>query len=744
MRVVEVEQYFVTKDTGDFRQFQTVVCREFTLPRDDPASQPKGWIQGNMRIGPVLEVTTSFQHFKYGIEIRIWSTNQDNSQSWVRISYGTVKYVIDSIQDNTEIPADLQEEQVPQTSTSVVAARSKAKAKPQPRALVGTTATIPIHERRWIDIEPSKQNLASYDLSKKVINLLRHNQTLQREEDGAIEFYKIKFHLRNHHSQIHNWSDDRWKACLAAAGSKRRYQYCSDNSGTILNLRALQGHSGSNLIDPTLQDNVVIGTGIFPYIYHVGCTFNLHSIINNGLVLGGQNLSRRQTVFFLPVDPRDETHKDPEHIDFSVPRPAQYVHSAWKRHQGAGFWVDIDLAIKEGLTFYQTRSNAIILQGTLPAHCISKVERLKTGEMLYERRYLSPRPPPKISLKHDHNWTKGNDQSGSTVEHQPVGKLVQQSFVEAPRAVSSKPTQSKPNPICDRTGKPVEMERVFVEKGKTSHSQEIVGKRLQGELGSSDRTGKPVKDEDNRVMNVHDRTGKPVEASSHKVQEVGSLEHRDTTSSNANKFNLAVDEENIDFNISGVPNAMVKRSHGVNVHNLIQKIENHPQRQALQSDLQQHRAFNLFSKESNDAITAAGNTELCEIVDVEPKSQCRTCLTYWDVGIVYCTCGHFLRDDTTENKKYISSVLDLFAIPNFYIRKGRPHGHRYGKKEGCKEFHTAKQLQKRCRKKQDENIHDRFIRDTSFRKTMIELGRSEEVILEMDRLASEDHSHIAT
>ena len=484
MRVVEVGQYFVTKDTGDFRQFRSVACREYTLPRDDRASQPKGWIQGNMRIGPVLEVTTSFQHFKYGIDIRIESVNKDNSHSWVRISYGTVKYVIDSIEDNTEIPADPQKEQISQTSTSVVAARSKAKSKPQPRELIGTTATIPIHERRWIDIEPSKQNLASYDISKKVINLLRHNQSLQREEeDGAIQFYRIKFYLRGHHSQIHNWSDDRWKACLAAGGgSKRRYQYCSDNSGTILYLRALQDHSGSNLIDPTLQDNVSIGTGIFPYIYHVGCTFNLHSIINNGLVPGGQNLSKRQTVFFLPIDPRDESHRDPERIDFSVPRLARYMHSAWKRHQDAVFWVDIDLAITEGLTFYQTRSNAIILQGTLPAHYISKVERLKSGEMLYERRYLSPRPPPKISLKHDHNWTKGDDQSGSTVEHQPVGKLVQQSFGEAPRAESSKPTQSKPNPIVDRTGKPVEREN-------TSCSREIVGKCLQEELDSSDRKG---------------------------------------------------------------------------------------------------------------------------------------------------------------------------------------------------------------------------------------------------------------
>ena len=248
MRVVEVGQYFVTKNTGSLKEFRSVACREYTLPRDDESSQPIGWIQGITRIGLVLEVTTSFQYGKYGIEVRIGSVNQDDSLSWVRISYGTVKYVVDSIQDNTEIPADPQEDQVPQTSIKVIAARSKAKAKPQPRVLVGTTATIPIHERRWIDIQASTQNLASYDLSKKAINLLRHNQTLQREEDGAIEFYKIKFYLRNHHSQIQNWSDDRWKACLAAGGgSKRRYQYCCDNSGTILYLRALQGHSGNTL-----------------------------------------------------------------------------------------------------------------------------------------------------------------------------------------------------------------------------------------------------------------------------------------------------------------------------------------------------------------------------------------------------------------------------------------------------------------------------------------------------------------
>ena len=92
-------------------------------------------------------------------------------------------------------------------------------------------------------------------------------------------------------------------------------------------------------------------------------------------------MSKRQTVFFLPVDPMSKCHKDPYVIDLNVARHAQYLQSAWKRHQDAVYWVDIDLAIRKGLQFYQTRSNAIILQETLPAYCIPKVARMKTGEV---------------------------------------------------------------------------------------------------------------------------------------------------------------------------------------------------------------------------------------------------------------------------------------------------------------------------------------------------------------------------
>ena len=144
-------------------------------------------------------------------------------------------------------------------------------------------------------------------------------------------------------------------------------------------------------------------------------------------------------MFFLPVDPRKEDHKDPEYIDYSAPRLARYLQNAWKRHQDTVFWVDIDLGIREGLMFYQTRSNAIILQGTLPAHCIVRAERLRNGEKLYEKQNLSPRPSPKISLKL--NWSKGTDQGFYSLNIDQLVNLVQQSLGETLQSGSSKPTQ---------------------------------------------------------------------------------------------------------------------------------------------------------------------------------------------------------------------------------------------------------------------------------------------------------------
>ena len=222
-------------------------------------------------------------------------------------------------------------------------------------------------------------------------------------------------------------------------------------------------------------------------------------------------------------------------------------------------------------------------------------------------------------------------------------------------------------------------------------------------------------------------------------------EHREIASFNTNnEFNRVINEEDIDFNIPGVPHSTVKQLHGASVRGSIQKIENHPNLHDLQRGLQQSQSFNPFSQESQEMIHEVGNVELCELLDMEPKAQCKVCLSYWDVGIVYCTCGHFLRNGTEENKTFVQYTMDLLSIPNYYIQKGRPHGHRCGKNPGDHEYFIANSLKKKCKKRDFLGIHDWFIRGERFRKNMIELGRSEEICREMDKLANEDYTHHIT
>ena len=236
---------------------------------------------------------------------------------------------------------------------------------------------------------------------------------------------------------------------------------------------------------------------------------------------------------------------------------------------------------------------------------------------------------------------------------------------------------------------------MFVVKGETSRSQEIKVKSFHEELCSSDRSGQPddthnvigiqtCLSEENknvRVEQTHDRSGQP---DKHNIAVPDAPEvHQEIKMLNIdNELIRERIEEDMDFKIPGLPHSTVKQLQSANVRELIQKIENHPNRHALQRDVQQSQSFNPFSQESQQMIHEVGNIELCELLDTEPKTQCKVCLSYWDIDIVYCTYGHFLRKGTEENKKFIQYTMDLLSISDYYIEKGRPHGHRYGKKPG--------------------------------------------------------------
>ena len=633
-----------------------MACREYTLPRDEDSSEPKGWIRGNTKNGPVLEVTTCCLQGKYGVEIRIMSVNKDNSHSWVRISHGLNNLVTnlnnkDQDYNNEQESSEKQfEEYALKLNAGDFASRSKAKAKPQRRdSASSSTRTIPIGERTWTDVEPGEYSISDCEVSKKLIYLLRHG-SLPRENDGAIELWKIKDYLQDHFVFCHYWSDDKWKSSMAGGGGhKKNIQYCADSSGTILYLRDLQGHSGRNLIDP-------IPDGFFKYIYHVGCAIKLHSIINSVLIPGGQNLTNRQTVFLLLVDPMDKEHKDPDTIDLGAPRRAQYMHKAWKKHQNTVYWVDINLAQKKGLKFYQTRSNSIILHETLPAYCIPKVVRMETGEVIYEQVFLSPQPLPKISLKHD--WMK---ELGSEIAQRPEGQVEQQ-------VKSSQSNQPIPNPDRDRTSQPVVRTdrtgqpavgtntRTVKDGRKTSHSQEIDACSFHGKAVRTDRTEQPVVEtrkpqtgssDDSKSLNVemaHDRTGQPVvETHTRNVPDgsqtrsfhestrfnVGDETLRDRTGQpvvnrdESSHERTMLNEVNIDFRIPGLPHSVVKQAENSRVRELVKKIENHPHRHALQLDSQQNKAYNPFSAKSKKMIRDVGNVELFELFETDLRRNAK-------------------------------------------------------------------------------------------------------------------------
>ena len=264
IHVVEIGQYFMTKDTGEQFFYEGLSWihsskkwRIIKTKRMD-SGKHENWT----RIGNYDQLSIR----------QTWNWNWNLVSEWrqlsilVRISHGSNKFVIDSNHNNTEVPADLPEEQASQLKMKDFAVRSKAKAKPQRREPVDLPSIIPMKERKWIDIEPGNYSLSAYEISKNVINLLRHSQTVQREDDGAVQFWRIKNYLRNQFPQVQYWSDDRWKLCLAAGGgAKRRYWYFRNNCLSPSSSRTFRTQSHWSFITGQCDNSEWILPTYLPY-----------------------------------------------------------------------------------------------------------------------------------------------------------------------------------------------------------------------------------------------------------------------------------------------------------------------------------------------------------------------------------------------------------------------------------------------------------------------------------------------
>ena len=142
------------------------------------------------------------------------------------------------------------------------------------------------------------------------------------------------------------------------------------------------------------------------------------------------------------VNPMSKDHKDPHELDLTTPRLAWYKQKKWTRHQDTVYWDDLQLAQQKGFKFHQTRSNSIILYETLPAYCVPKVVVMEPGENIYQKVYVSPQLPPKISFQDD--WMKDLDSevAGSSKDSQRIHSKSKTQLPRTVRPVSEQPSGS--------------------------------------------------------------------------------------------------------------------------------------------------------------------------------------------------------------------------------------------------------------------------------------------------------------
>ena len=129
---------------------------------------------------------------------------------------------MDSNNNDTEVPEDQPEEQALQLNVKDFAYRSKAKAKPQRRVPAKYSPSI-ITRKKGIGLILNQGIiLSAYEVSKKVIHLQRHFQQVQREDDGAVQFWKIKNIFRfNLHKFLIGLTIDGKHGLTAGGGAKK-------------------------------------------------------------------------------------------------------------------------------------------------------------------------------------------------------------------------------------------------------------------------------------------------------------------------------------------------------------------------------------------------------------------------------------------------------------------------------------------------------------------------------------------
>ena len=365
--------------------------------------------RGNTKIGPVLEVTTSYLQGKCGVEIRIESVNKDNSHSCVRISHGLNKLVTDLIDKEY----DDNEQETSETKTDefalkknectcfckLINGRSKTKktylclcmfknctyswkdvdwhwTKSSIRSSVpsgkktkhsSSAWTLTWRRRRWCDwILEIKKSIFREKLWILSIDLMQCGRTKSQEAEAT----RKNFNIELTRQEVDSLSP-------SSSRSFRTQSHWSYISGQC--------------------EFWTISSSTFYLSYWMCNQFTLHHKFKNDTGRTKFKQGKTDSIPYGCESHRQGTQKSGwawlDQTTSCIVQAAKVEKTP--RHGVLGRKSACSTERIEGLS---KRTNAIILYDTLPAYCISKVLVMESGEIIYEKVFVSPRPPPTISF----------------------------------------------------------------------------------------------------------------------------------------------------------------------------------------------------------------------------------------------------------------------------------------------------------------------------------------------------------
>ena len=136
---IDKGQFFITLDEEGPDHTKTS-CREYTLLRSEKISRVRGWIRGNTKIGPVLDVKVCYHQERCGVEIMIESFFRARTVPWVRIVNGINKYVSETSEEI--LVASVENRGTGQPVANAKLLRPKL-------TLTLSPVSIPYRERKW-------------------------------------------------------------------------------------------------------------------------------------------------------------------------------------------------------------------------------------------------------------------------------------------------------------------------------------------------------------------------------------------------------------------------------------------------------------------------------------------------------------------------------------------------------------------------------------------------------------------